>query len=196
MRNAILAAVYCKRFAIALTRLPGSRSNVEGGGTRRIAGLPQSICVAVTFLASCIAVPRFGCLFAVRGLCGRRRQDAGRHHFHGHCRHGAPRCGRRGDGRLHHQARRRDSQLPADAWRSDRGTEGRPHPVERAQPRTLVRKVLRQSEGCSERGGLGRRRADEHLRGTLHRQAQPACMDVAGSSCHLCREHPQGICRT
>ena len=43
----------------------------------------------------------------------------------------------------------------------------------------LVREVLPQSERRAERRGLRGRRADGHRRGTLYRQAQPACLDVA-----------------
>ena len=71
----------------------------------------------------------------------------------------------------------------------------RPDPVERPEPRAMVRAVLQQPQRRAERRAVRGRRADGHRRGPLHRQAQPACLDVARSRADLCREHPQGVRR-
>ena len=56
--------------------------------------------------------------------------------------------------------------------------------------------LLQQYQRRAERRGFRRRRADGHRRGTLYRQAQPACLDVARGRADLCREHPQGLRRS
>ena len=104
-------------------------------------------------------------------------------------------AGDSGDRGIDHQAGRRDPRLPADAARHREGAGGRPRAVERLQPRTLVREVLRERQGRAERRRHRRHRADGHRRGPLHRQAQSACLDVAGQRADLCREHPQGAGR-
>ena len=106
--------------------------------------------------------------------------------------HRAERRRRQGDRGIDHQARRRDSRLPADPARHRARAIRRPRAVERIQPRALVREILRQRQGSAERRRHRRHRADGHLRRALYRQAQPACLDVACERADLCREYPQG----
>ena len=91
-----------------------------------------------------------------------------------------------------HQAGRGDPRLSADAARHREGAGGRPRAVERLQPRALVREVLRERQGSAERRRDRGHRADGDRGRPLHRQAQPACLDVAEQRADLCREHPQG----
>ena len=52
-------------------------------------------------------------------------------------------------------------------------------------------KFFQNLQGRAGRRRLRRRRADGHRRRPLHRQAQPACLDVADRGADLCRQHPR-----
>ena len=132
--------------------------------------------------------------------CGRGRrgtgQVQGRHDLHGDRRHGPERRRRRRDRGVDHQARRRDPQLPADAGRHPQGAGRRPDPLERPQPRTVVREVLPAissdvpsvvvSDGVEPMG---------IAEGPYTGKPNPACLDVAGHRADLCRQHPRRLRR-
>ena len=113
-------------------------------------------------------------------------------HVHHHPGHRPERRRRRGDRRIDHQAGCRDPRLPADPARHRQGAVGGSRALQRLQPRALVRAVLRERPGRAERRADGRHRADGHRGRSLHRQAQPACLDVGHQRADLRREHPQG----
>jgi hypothetical protein len=93
--------------------------------------------------------------------------------------HRAERRGRRGRRRIDHQAGRRDPRLPADPARHRARRRTPTSSCGTASTSSAGSSVLPEREGRAERRGLRRHRADGHRRGPLHRQAQPACLDVA-----------------
>ena len=138
------------------------------------------------------------CSAAASALPRKAARPGGQAVPRGHDLHGHP--GHRPERRRH--ARRSSNSItkpgaeihdyqPTPA-RHRQGAVGRPRAVERHEPGALVRALLREREERAERGGHRRHRAARHPRGALHRQAQPARLDVAGQRADLRREHPQG----
>ena len=179
--HALPTAVSCKRFAIALTRRPAIISYACGGTRPRSPeDSPEYAPPDTSCRSHCPAGA--GRLLPVGGEPRRRREDGCRHHLH----RASPTW--RGTSPA---TRRSSNRSPSRAPRSTT-TSRRRATLSRAQEADLIlwnglnlelwfEKFFSNLKRCPERRGLRRRRADGHRRGTLHRQAQPACLDVAGS---------------